>query len=158
VSEGVSVSEFVVIAGFPVDLDRAYEPESHLWVSPGPGGRLRVGLDALGVETSGTLAAVEFVADGVTVARGEAFGTLEAAKFVGPLILPISGRITGVNAAVLADPSLIEADPYREGWLVEVEAEDPHAELGRLLAGREAVASWWEAEVERYRLEGVLAQ
>ncbi len=145
------------VAGFPVDLARAYDPQTHLWVLDLGGGRLRVGLDALGVETSGTLAAVAFIAGGTELARGEPFGSLEAAKFVGPFVAPVAGRLTAVNEAVLGDPSLVERDPYGAGWLVEFDTTGPIAP-GTLVAGPDAVTAWFAATVEDYRLKGLVAE
>jgi glycine cleavage system H protein len=70
----------------------------------------------------------------------------------------VAGRVVIVNDAVLADPSLVERDPYGAGWLVELEADDPAGEFGRLVSGEVAVAAWFAAEVEGYRLKGVLAE
>ena len=145
------------VAGFPVDLARAYDPQTHLWVLDLGGGRLRVGLDALGVETSGTLAAVAFIAGGTELARGEPFGSLEAAKFVGPFVAPVAGRLTAVNEAVLGDPSLVERDPYGAGWLVEFDTTGFEA-TGNLVVGPDAVNAWFAATVEDYRLKGLVAE
>lgn len=150
-------TELREVAGFPVDLARAYDPDTHLWVLDLGGGRARIGLDALGVETAGTLASLAFVDAGTELLRGEPFGSLEAAKFVGPFLAPASGRVSAVNEAVLADPSLVERDPYDAGWLVEFEATGPAAG-GALVSGPEAVAAWFAAAVEDYRLKGVLAE
>jgi len=152
------MTEFAEVAGFPVALDRAYDPENHLWVSVSePATVARIGLDALGVETSGTLAQLAFVGVGEAIKRGEAFGSLEAAKFVGPLTSPLSGRVTSTNEAVVADPRLVESDPYGAGWLIELTLSDP-SELDGLVRGAEAVPAWFAAEVADYRLKGVLAE
>jgi glycine cleavage system H protein len=161
-------TEFAEVAGFPVALDRAYDPENHLWVAVGEPARgsggvphmivvARIGLDALGVETSGTLAQLAFVEVGEPIKRGEAFGSLEAAKFVGPLTSPLSGRVTATNEAVVADPRLVESDPYGAGWLIELTLSDP-SELDGLVRGAEAIPDWFAAEVADYRLKGVLAE
>ncbi len=152
-----TTNELTEVAGFPVDLARAYDPQTHLWVLDQGGGRLRVGLDALGVETSGTLAAVAFIAGGTELARGEPFGSLEAAKFVGPFLAPVTGRLTAVNEAVLADPSLVERDPYGSGWLVEFDTTGNEAP-GTLVTGPDAVHAWFAATVEDYRLKGLVAE
>ena len=150
------VTGLTEVAGFPVDLARAYHPDTHLWVLAVDGGRLRVGLDALGVETSGSIAALAFVDTGTHLLAGEPFGSLEAAKFVGPFLSPVAGRLAAVNEAVLADPSLVDRDPYGAGWLVELEAEA--AVTAGLVSGAGAVETWFAAEVEDYRLKGVLAE
>jgi len=151
------VSEITEVAGFGVALDRAYDPAGHFWVSMLSADRVRIGMDALGVETSGTLAQLAFLPVGENLKRGEAFGSLEAAKFVGPLATPLSGTVVATNAAVVADPALVERDPYGEGWLVELALTDP-GELGELLSGADAIPAWFAAEVEEYRIKGVLAE
>ncbi len=152
------MSDLTTVAGYTVALDRAYDPEGHFWVATaGDTGRLRIGMDALGVETSGTLAQLAFLPVGEELKRGEPFGSLEAAKFVGPLTSPVSGTITAHNDAVVTDPSLVERDPYGTGWLVEVAATDP-GELDGLVQGTEAIPGWFAAEVEDYRLKGMLVE
>ncbi len=147
----------MVTAGpYRLAADRYYERESHLWIARRGEGRMRCGFDPLGSETAGDIVAVSFEAVGTRVARGEAFGTIEAAKFVGPLLAPLSGRLVAHNREVLANPALINRDPLA-AWLVELEAGD-EAELVRLLHGGEEIRAWFEAEIDRYRREGLLAE
>ena len=149
--------EIIKVSGFTVALDRAYDPAGHFWVSTLAPGRARLGLDALGVETSGTIAQLAFLPVGEHLKRGEAFGSLEAAKFVGPLTSPLSGTVSASNDAVVADPSLVERDPYGAGWLVELDLADP-GELAELVSGAHPIRVWFESEVEDYRMKGVLAE
>jgi glycine cleavage system H protein len=151
------VSEITEVAGFGVALDRAYDPAGHFWISMLSEDRARIGMDALGVETSGTLAQLAFLPVGEALKRGEAFGSLEAAKFVGPLTSPLSGTVVATNDAVILDPALVERDPYGEGWLIELALTAP-SELGELISGAGAIPDWFAAEVEDYRLKGVLAE
>lgn len=151
------MSEITEVAGFGVALDRAYDGAGHFWVSAIAPTRARIGMDALGVETSGTIAQLAFLPVGEQLKRGESFGSLEAAKFVGPLTSPLSGTVTAVNDAVVGDPALVERDPYGDGWLVELDLADPN-ELSELVSGAEPIRVWFEAEVEDYRMKGVLAE
>ena len=151
------MSEIAEVAGFPVALDRSYDPAGHYWVAATGGDRCRIGLDALGVETSGTIAQLAFLPVGETLKRGEAFGSLEAAKFVGPLTSPLSGTVVATNDAVVVDPALVERDPYGAGWLIEIDLADP-GERHDLISGATAIKVWFAAEVEDYRLKGVLAE
>ena len=50
----------------------------------------------------------------VNVTQGDTVGSIEAEKFVGPIIAAVSGTITRVNEAVMADPGLIML--VRERW------------------------------------------
>jgi glycine cleavage system H protein len=151
------VNEIVEVAGFEVALDRAYDPAGHFWVTMVASDRARIGLDALGLETSGTLAQLAFLPVGEFLKRGEPFGSLEAAKFVGPLTSPLSGTLTATNDSVVADPALVERDPYGAGWLVEIDLADT-AELRDLISGADVIPVWFAAEVEDYRMKGVLAE
>jgi glycine cleavage system H protein len=151
------MTELTEVAGFKVALDRAYDPAGHFWVSMVTETRARIGLDALGVETSGTIAQLAFLPVGEHLKQGEAFGSLEAAKFVGPLTSPLSGTVSATNDAVVADPALVERDPYGTGWLVELTLADP-GELRDLISGADLIPVWFEGEVEDYRLKGVLAE
>jgi glycine cleavage system H protein len=58
-------------------------------------------------------------ADGSVDQFGE-LGSLESAKAVFEVISPASGTVAAVNPAVIANPALINEDPYGGGWLVEM--------------------------------------
>lgn len=144
------------IDGFEIRTDLSYSLDDHLWVDA-RGESLRVGMDPLGVETSGTLAQVAFSDVGAAVIRGEAVGSIEAEKFVGPIVAVAGGTLAETNPAVLTDPGLIERDPYGEGWLYEIAPTDP-GEVAELLSGEAEVVAAFEKKIRHYRLEGVLAE
>ncbi len=146
-----------IVAGFEVRLDVAYDTGNHMWVEVLDSGRAAVGLDPLIVEANGTLAAVACVPAGAEIRRGDPFGSLEAEKFVGPLTAPLSGLVTEVNSEVAVQPSLVDADPY-SAWLVEIDPADLDAESPSLVRGESEIRAWFAAEVEDYRLKGVLAE
>lgn len=148
----------VTVAGFVLALDRRYQPETHMWVLARGPGRVRVGMDPLGVETSGTLAQVSFVPAGTELTAGLPFGQLEAAKFVGPLVSPVSGAVLAVNGAVTRDAGLVERDPYGAGWMIEAGVGGTPAELPGLLADPAEITAWFAAKVADYRLKGLIAQ
>ena len=37
---------------------------------------------------------------------------------------PLAGKLVAINDATLDDPSLINADAYHDGWLIEIESDD----------------------------------
>jgi glycine cleavage system H protein len=57
--------------------------------------------------------------DGSVDQFGE-LGSLESAKAVFEIISPASGTVAVINPAVIANPALINEDPYGNGWLVEM--------------------------------------
>lgn len=145
------------ILGYPLALDRSYEPATHMWVLPAGESVARIGMDPLGIETSGTLAQLSFQPAGTALAAGRPFGQLEAAKFVGPLVSPVHGILLAVNDAVVADPGLAERDPFGAGWLIEVRLAAAGL-AGGLLSDPDEITAWFVAKVEEYQLKGVLAQ
>jgi glycine cleavage system H protein len=142
----------LTVAGYELDPDRRYDPDTNLWVAAGGS----IGYDPLGAETTGDIVAISFAPVGTHVARGETLATVEAAKFVGPLSAPVAGTIAAVNDEVLAAPGRINADPLGV-WLVELSGIEP-ADLDRLVSGADAITAWFEAAVERFRSEGALAE
>lgn len=149
------------VDGFPLALDRLYQPETHMWVAlsgPVAAPAARIGIDALGIETNGTLAQLSLPEAGTQLVAGQPFGQLEAAKFVGPLVSPVAGTVTAVNDAVAADPGLAERDPYGEGWLIEARLAGPAREQAGLLADPEEIRRWFAAKLADYRIKGVIAE
>lgn len=71
-----------------------------------------------------------------TLAKGDVFGTIEAVKTVSDAFLPVSGVIEEVNEAIDADPSLVNTDPYGEGWMVKVKMSAPE-EVEELLTAEQ---------------------
>lgn len=153
-----SAGDRVVVAGFPLALDRRYEPDTHMWVLPLTERLVRIGMDALGVETSGTIAHLSIAEDEDELVRGRPFGQLEAAKFVGPLVSPLSGTISRANPEVIENPGLLERDPYGAGWLIEAATGAGQAVDGSLLSGRDEIIAWFAARIADYRRRGVIAE
>lgn len=82
----------------------------------------------IGAQNARELGEVTFIGEapiGRTVRAGEVLLSLEASKAAFDVFSPLDGRVRAVNPRVLEDPSLIGRDPYGEGWLVELEVDDP---------------------------------
>ncbi len=76
---------------------------------------------------------VEPPAVGRKVKAGEAVGTIEAVKAVSDLYAGISGEVVEINDKVVADPSIINKDPYGEGWLYKIKIKNP-GEIDNLMS------------------------
>ena len=63
------------------------------------------------------------------VEAGDEIVELESSKAVQPLISPVAGTVKYVNRDVADDPSVVNGDPYGEGWLLKVELDDDEPEL-----------------------------
>jgi glycine cleavage system H protein len=55
----------------------------------------------------------------------EVFGTIEAVKAVSDLYCPLQGEIVEVNAELDDDPSLVNSDPYGNGWMIRLKVANP---------------------------------
>ncbi len=134
------------IADFSFPDELYYDAKEHLWVRPETGGLVAAGIDDGGRDALGDVVYVQLAEPGRSVARGEPIGSLEAEKMVRPLLCPVSGMLRETNAGVVAEPRLVNRDPYG-AWLVRIEASDWERERGLLLHGAKAVAAWVEAEL-----------
>lgn len=64
---------------------------------------------------------------GTTVGRMDVFGTIEAVKAVSELFSPVSGEVVEINEALEADPSLVNKDPYGDGWMIKLAIQNKDA-------------------------------
>jgi glycine cleavage system H protein len=139
---------------FHIPDDRYYDGANHLWARvDSTTGRIVVGIDTLGLQALGDLVYITLKEVGTPVKRGEAVGTLEAAKMTGDIIAPASGILIGRNENVLRDPALVNRDPYDQGWVFSIDPTDWKKESAALVSS-EAIPAWVKAEVERYRMQG----
>jgi len=91
----------------------------HEWVLV-EGDTATVGITAYAADKLGDVVFVELPKAGSVVAGGSVVGEIESTKSVGELFAPVDGTIVESNAAVDADPSLVNSDPFGEGWLIKV--------------------------------------
>ena len=82
----------------------------------------------------GDIVFVELPEIETVVERAKPFGTIEAVKAVSDILAPISGKVIGVNSALEDDPTVVNGDPYGEGWMIEVEISDASEIEGLLTA------------------------
>jgi glycine cleavage system H protein len=85
-----------------------------------------VGITDYAADKLGDVVFVELPAAGSSVASATVVGEIESTKSVGELYAPLSGEVVEVNDAVVDDPSLINSDPFGEGWLIRISV-DPAA-------------------------------
>lgn len=94
--------------------------KDHLWVRV-EGTRAHVGLSEYAQGELGEIIAVELPDVGDELERREPFGELESVRTVSELAAPVSGTVTAINTDLEDHPTIVNEDPYHEGWLVEVE-------------------------------------
>jgi glycine cleavage system H protein len=112
------------VSAIPQELSYTKE---HEWVAGLDDGlTVTVGVTAYAAEQLGDVVYVQVPEVGDTVTAGDAVGEVESTKSVSDIYSPLSGEVVEANQAVVDDPSLINSDPYGEGWLFRVRIEgDP---------------------------------
>ena len=139
-----------------VPRDRHYDGTSHLWAHRDERtGRVRVGVDAFGLEALGELAYVSVDSPGAEVPRGGPVGTLEAAKMTSVIATPVGGAVVARNESVMSNPLQVNQDPYGTGWLFELTPTDWEADAAHLISG-DAIGAW--VQQERARLDEEAAE
>ena len=98
--------------------------DDDLWVES-EGAQRRVGVTDYAQDQLGEVVYLELPGPGAPIATGEAFGVIESAKAVIDLISPLSGTVRERNKAALAQPTLVNEQPYGDGWLISVEPSEP---------------------------------
>ncbi len=105
---------------YPDDL--LYHPE-HDWARL-EGGDATLGVTWFALDALGELVHFEPPALGAVVAAGGSYGEVESVKAVSDLIAPLSGTVLAVNEDAVADPAVVNEDPYGRGWLVRIAVTD----------------------------------
>ena len=95
-----------------------------------------VGITSFAVDQMGDVVFLELPEIGDTVEKGENFGTIESVKAVEDLKTPVSGEVLERNEALIEAPEQIADDPYGDGWLIKVRADDL-SELDDVLSAEE---------------------
>jgi len=121
--------------------DNVYYTEEHEWVRV-DGKTAVVGITDYAQSELGDIVFVELPAVGNRVRAGEECGTIEAVKTVAQLFAPVSGEVVAVNGELEGDASIINRQPFADGWMIKIEMSDP-GEVDSLLSAavyREKVA------------------
>jgi glycine cleavage system H protein len=95
----------------------------YLWVKE-EDGFITIGINEEGLQDFDEISTVELPAEQEKIDADVVIGTIETDD--GPLDIysPVSGTVVEVNQQVIDDPSLIQEDPFEEGWLVRIEPDE----------------------------------
>jgi glycine cleavage system H protein len=110
---------------YPEDLQYARSDE---WVRV-EGETATVGISDYAQHELGDIVYVELPEVGASVSPGVAFGVVESVKAVSDLVSPVGGEVIEANTPVTDEPSIINASPYGDGWLIKVRVTAQSEEL-----------------------------
>lgn len=123
----------------PTDLH--YLVAKHVWGRL-DGDLVTVGLTDVAQNLAKGMLSVLPKAPGRTVVKGKSVATVESAKWVGPVPAIVGGEIVEINQAVLADPKVINVDPYGDGWIAKLRPTDWAADSADLHTGESGVEAY----------------
>ena len=110
------------MSNIPSDLRFA---STHEWVRAEGDGIFTVGISDHAQELLGDMVFVELPDVGAGVGAGDDVAVAESVKAASDVYAPITGEIVEVNEALEHSPELVNSDPYGEGWMFKIKAEDP---------------------------------
>jgi glycine cleavage system H protein len=104
------------------DLENLKYTAEHEWIAL-DGDVATVGITDFAADKLGDVVFVDLPAVDTGVAAGAVCGEIESTKSVGELYAPLTGDVVEINDAAVGDPSLVNSDPYGEGWLVKLRVD-----------------------------------
>ncbi|RUO24442.1 glycine cleavage system protein H [Aliidiomarina minuta] len=114
-----------------VPKELKYAP-SHEWVRNEGDGVFTVGISEHAQELLGDMVFVELPEEGDTVALGDDCAVAESVKAASDIYAPLTGEVVAINEDLEDSPEMVNNDPYGDGWLFKIKAED-ESELANLL-------------------------
>jgi glycine cleavage system H protein len=117
---------------YPEDLKYS---DTHEWARV-EGKVVTIGLTHHAQSELGDIVYLEMPSVGQDVTAGGEFGVVESVKAASDLYSPLTGKVSEVNEAAAADPSLVNKDCYGAGWLAKLEIKNP-AEVEKLKTAAE---------------------
>lgn len=95
----------------------------YLWVQE-ENGIITIGINEDGLADFEEITSVDLPSEQEVIDSDVVIGTIETDD--GPLDIysPVSGTVIEINSQVIDEPSIIIEDPYEEGWLIRIEADE----------------------------------
>jgi glycine cleavage system H protein len=140
---------------YDVRDDRVYSA-AHVWVRRVGPDIVSLGIDDYSQKLIESVTRVDLPSPGLIIDSGQELLTILAtrrvcggglctmARYSISIPMPVSGRIVDVNAGLAADPTLLQLDPYGDGWVALAESAD---DLGSLMTP-DAASAWLRDECQ----------
>jgi glycine cleavage system H protein len=145
----VSKTQPECLCGFRVPGNFRYHP-GHTWALRESPTFVRVGIDELAARMIGRAESILLPKRGQWIRQGQKIFSVFKDGCKIELVSPIEGEVTSVNEAVVNNPSLLDSDPYGDGWLLTVISPDAETNFRNLLDG-DLARQWMVEEASRLR-------
>ena len=126
--------------GFKVPESFRFHP-GHTWALSESPNLVRIGVDDFASKlVGGKIEAVQLPQRGQWIRQGQKVWSVIRNGQKIEMVSPIEGSVADVNDELVKNPTLLNKDPYGEGWMVKMKVDNP-ADVDALLdaAGYEAV-------------------
>ncbi len=85
------------------------------------GNKAKVGITSYAAEQLGDVVHADLPKVGQEFEKGASIGTVESVKSVSDIYIPVTAKVISVNEDLVMTSGLINEDPYKSGWIVEIE-------------------------------------
>jgi glycine cleavage system H protein len=109
----------VQIGGCAFPDDRMYDAEGFTWVKTYRDS-YTLGITQLQSFNVGKVNSVIPKQPGIGLSAGRSVAYLESSKYSGNVRVPLSGVLLEVNKELTLNPSLVNVDPYQNGWVARL--------------------------------------
>ena len=116
-------------------IENLYYTKSDEWLKV-EDGIATMGITDYAQDQLGDVVYLEKVEKGKKLKQNEALTTIESVKAVSDVKAPIAGEVIEANTKVIEDASIINQDPYGEGWIAKIKINDKD-ELKNLMSAQE---------------------
>jgi len=99
--------------------------KSHEWVRRDREDIVTVGITDHAQQLLGDIVFVEIPELNTFASAGEDVAVVESVKAASDIYAPIDGEIIAVNKTLEDKPSIINQDPYNEGWIYKIKFKEP---------------------------------
>jgi len=95
-----------------------------------------IGITDYAQDQLGDIVYLEKVEKGGKLKQDETLTTIESVKAVSDVKTPVAGEVIESNVKITEDASIINKDPYGEGWIAKIKIENKD-ELKNLMSAQE---------------------
>ena len=144
-----------------LDIDGVKAPQGyylhpgHAWAKVEDGSAVRIGMDDFILRVLGPPDRIEMPLIGKAVEQGQPGIVFHRGGRSASLRLPVGGVVTAINTRLLDAGDLARQDPYSEGWVLQVHAQNLRDDLKNLMI-REETRDFLKNEIDR--LYGVIEE
>jgi glycine cleavage system H protein len=107
--------------------------KDHEWVKL-DGDIATIGITDYAQSSLGDIVYVELPRVGAILQQFNGIGVVESVKAVSDIFTPLGGEVVEINPAVEADASLVNREPFGDGWFYKLKLADD-AEKNNLMSG-----------------------